>query len=346
MAGFPYGQSVMAAAVRAFDWEANPLGPMEHWPASLKTVVSLMLESEFPKALVWGPELITLHNDAFLEILGHKPPALGRPFSEIWAEVWDTIGPIADRAFAGEATYIADFPLVVNRSGVDEQAYFTFCYSPVRDETGAAVGMMDTVIETTSTVVAKQTDTVLRRELVHRVKNIIAVTSSVVNSSLRNAVSLDDAQVSVSQRIDALGRAQSLMAEVQSEITVDNVIRDTLAPLTEDWERLTLDGPHVVLQPQHNMALSLALYELGTNALKYGALLGTTGKVAISWAMEPSGDFSFEWREIGGPPVSPPSRTGFGSRLTSKIVPAYFSGQGQLDYQPSGIRYVLQGSSL
>lgn len=346
MAEFPHGQSVMAAAVRNFDWHSNPLGPVEHWSASLKTVVSLMLESKFPKALVWGPELITLHNDAFLEVLGNKPPALGVPFSTVWSEVWDTIGPIAERAFAGEATYIADFPLIVERHGAREQAYFTFCYSPVRDETGAIVALMDTVIETTATVVAKQTDAVLRRELVHRVKNIIAVTSSVVNSSLRNAISLDDAQVSVSQRIDALGRAQSLMAEMQAEITVANVIRDTLDPLTQDWGRISLQGPPVMLQPQHNMALSLALYELGTNALKYGALLGETGRVSISWATNPGGDFTFEWLEEDGPVVNQPSRTGFGSRLTSKIVPAYFAGQGKLEYQPTGVRYVLQGSHL
>lgn len=346
MGEFPYGHSIMAKAVRAFDWRSNPLGPIDQWPASLKTVVGLMLESEFPKALVWGPELVTLHNDAFLKILGHKPPALGRPFSEIWSEVWSKIGPIAERAFAGEATYIADFPLVIDRSGVEEQAYFTFCYSPVRDETGTVVGMMDTVIETTATVVNKQTDTVLRRELIHRVKNIIAVTASVVNSSLRSSVSLEDAQVSISHRINALGRAQGLMAEMQAEITVENVIRDTLEPLTEDWSRISLEGPHVALQAQHNMALSLALYELGTNALKYGALLGDAGRVAISWTIDPNGDFNFEWLEIGGPLVTPPSRKGFGSRLTSRIVPAYFSGKGHLEYRADGVRYVLQGSSL
>lgn len=346
MGEFPYGQSVMATAVREFDWSANPLGPLEQWSPSLKTVVGLMLESEFPKALVWGPELITLHNDAFLAVLGRKPAALGLPFSDVWSEAWDRIGPIAQRAFAGEATYIVDFPLIVNRSGSDEQAYFTFCYSPVRDDTGVVVGMMDTVMETTDAVVARHTDAVLRRELVHRVKNIIAVTSSVVNSSLRSATSLDDAQVTITQRIHALGRAQSLMAEVQTELTVEDVIRDTLEPLTEDWGRLSLQGPDLILQPQHNMALSLALYELGTNALKYGALLGETGNVAISWATNPGGDFSFEWLEAGGPVVTEPSRTGFGSRLTSRIVPAYFSGHGKLEYHPTGIRYVLQGSSL
>ena len=146
----------MAEAIRSHDWSATPLGPPEEWPDVLKTTVALMLGSEFPKAIVWGPELITIHNDAFLPILGNKPPALGRLFNDVWREAWDEIRPIVDAAFAGNPTFIEDFPLVVDRGGSLEQAYFTFCYSPIRDRTGRVVGMLDTVIETTATVVANR----------------------------------------------------------------------------------------------------------------------------------------------------------------------------------------------
>jgi len=125
------GGGEMAKAVRAYDWHASVLGPLEAWPSSLKIAVGMMLNSTFPKCIVWGPELITIHNDAFLPILGDKPLALGRPFSDVWSEAWEAIGPIAARACAGEATFIEDFPLVVDRHGYPEQAYFTFCRAGV-----------------------------------------------------------------------------------------------------------------------------------------------------------------------------------------------------------------------
>lgn len=144
--------SDMAERVRQHDWASTPLGPLEQWPDVLKTTVALCFASSFPQAIVWGPELTTLYNDAFVPILGDKPFALGRPFSETWHEVWNDIGPIADAAFQGHATYVENFPLVIERGGPAEQAYFTFCYSPIRDPQGQVVGMLDTVTETTATV--------------------------------------------------------------------------------------------------------------------------------------------------------------------------------------------------
>ena len=142
----------MAEQIRRHDWANSPLGPLQHWPDVLKTTVSLCLASHFPQAIIWGPELITLYNDAFVPILGDKPDALGRPFSDIWQEAWSEISPIADAAYAGRATYIENFALMIERGRGPEQAYFTFCYSPIRDSLGNVVGMIDTVTETTQTV--------------------------------------------------------------------------------------------------------------------------------------------------------------------------------------------------
>ena len=144
--------SDMAERVRLHDWAATPLGPLDQWPDVLKTTVALCFASSFPQAIVWGPHLTTLYNDAFIPILGNKPDALGRPFNEIWSEAWEHISPIADAAFQGHATYIENFPLVIERGQAREQAYFTFCYSPIRDAKGRVVGLLDTVSETTATV--------------------------------------------------------------------------------------------------------------------------------------------------------------------------------------------------
>ncbi len=144
--------SDMAERVRRHDWASTPLGPLEQWPDVLKTTVALCFASSFPQAIVWGPHLITLYNDAFIPILGDKPYSLGRPFSDTWHEVWDQVGPIADAAFEGHATYIENFPLLIERGAGPEQAYFTFCYSPIRDPLGKVVGILDTVTETSATV--------------------------------------------------------------------------------------------------------------------------------------------------------------------------------------------------
>jgi len=156
MAKWLDGGGLMAARIRNHDWASTPLGPLDSWPDVLKTSVALCLASRFPQAVLWGDALITLHNDAFSEILGGKPTALGRPFSDVWQEAWSTIRHLAQRALAGEAVYIEDFPLTIERHGSPERAYFTFCYSPVRDNDGKVVGMLDTVTETTASVVANR----------------------------------------------------------------------------------------------------------------------------------------------------------------------------------------------
>ncbi|MFJ4443561.1 ATP-binding protein [Pseudomonas sp. NPDC089422] len=156
MANWLDGGGLMAERIRKHDWAATPLGPLGQWSETLRTSVALCLDSRFPQAVLWGPELITLHNDAFARILGDKPSALGSPFSAVWQEAWHEIGDMAKRALAGEAVFIEDFPLLIDRSGSPEKAYFTFCYSPIRGEDGSVLGMLDTVTETTASVVTNQ----------------------------------------------------------------------------------------------------------------------------------------------------------------------------------------------
>ncbi|RZI94932.1 MAG: PAS domain S-box protein, partial [Variovorax sp.] len=151
--GFDAGGGEMGAKVRAFDWAGTPLGPLAGWSAALRVTVDQMLASRFPACLFWGPDLIAIYNDSYRPLLGAKPEALGQPLRVTWREVWDQLRPIAEKALAGESTFIEDYPLRIDRNGVPEDAWFTFNYGPVFDETGAVVGMLDTVIETTSKIV-------------------------------------------------------------------------------------------------------------------------------------------------------------------------------------------------
>lgn len=143
--------SEMGEKVRHFPWEDTPLGPIMSWPATLRIAVDMLLVSKLPSCLAWGPQLTTIYNDAFNVMLGRRQ-ALGCSFDEVLGESWEQIGPIMFKALSGEATFIENFPLILNRKNSSEQSYFTFSCTPVRDESGEIVGVLDKVIETTAHV--------------------------------------------------------------------------------------------------------------------------------------------------------------------------------------------------
>jgi two-component sensor histidine kinase len=335
--------SKTAAEIRAFDWQNNPLGPPDEWSPSLKTAVGMMLASDFPKAIVWGPALITLHNDAFRPILGHKPSAIGRSFADVWAEAWDDIRDMAERAFAGQSTYIENFPLTIDRHGFPEQAYFTFCYSPIHDIDGTVAGMMDTVIETTQAVQARLAMETVNGELAHRMRNMITVASAVADQSLRSAPGIPEARDALRRRFAAISNAQTVLTGNDgAEARVGDLVAQIFAQQAMRAEALAADGPVVVLQSRQVLALSLALNELMTNALKYGALSTEAGRIAVSWTLEPlerGHCFRFDWVEQGGPPVSAPTRIGLGSRLIARSLTDVLGGDTAVEYNPEGFRY-------
>jgi PAS domain S-box-containing protein len=146
----------MGERIRNHDWSATPVGPIETWPYSLRTAVSMMLHSKFPIYMLWGQELTSFYNDAYLPVLGTKPEALGRSFRDVWAEAWETVGPIAEKALLGQASYFEDLPIIVERNGYPEQTWWTFSYSPIHDESGEIGGIVCVVHETTGKVQGEQ----------------------------------------------------------------------------------------------------------------------------------------------------------------------------------------------
>jgi signal transduction histidine kinase/ActR/RegA family two-component response regulator len=154
---FLAGGGETGALMRARDWSTSPLGDPHMWPQALRTVVALMLGSKFPMFVAWGPQLTFLYNDSYIEILGKKhPAAMGCGFRDVWSEIWADIGPLADRALCGEATYRDRLFLLMNRKGYDEETWFTFSYSPVRDEDGVVSGVYCACVEVTAEVLAEQ----------------------------------------------------------------------------------------------------------------------------------------------------------------------------------------------
>ncbi|WMT92912.1 HWE histidine kinase domain-containing protein [Pelagibacterium sp. H642] len=339
---FLQGGGRSAEIIAATDWVRTELGPIEAWTPALRIAVGLMLSSSFPKAIAWGNELVTLHNDAFKPILGSKPEAIGRSFAEVWSEAWPEIGPIAEKAFAGHPTFIENFPLRINRNGFDEQAFFTFCYSPIRNETGRVVGIMDTVIETTGTVFAQRQLEVTNSELAHRMRNLVALVRALARQSLAGTTEIEAQRDTFLDRLQALGNAHTLLAsDRHPEATISQLIDAVLAPRVTDQARISISGPEVLLASRPALTLSLALNELFTNAIKYGCLSNDRGRVEIRWKIDKE-RFELLWQEQEGPPVKPPSQKGFGSQLIEDYVAWNLRGEAILHHLPEGVRYELR----
>jgi PAS domain S-box-containing protein len=153
MLAFLSNGGATGARIHAHDWNAHPLGPIGAWPAALRTTLGIVLGSSFPTFLAWGPRLELFYNDAYLPLLGNKSAdALGRPLPEVWDEVWDAVGPYARRVLEGESFFFENYATTLERHGYREQAWFTFSYSPVRDDQGLVCGVLCTVIEVSDKV--------------------------------------------------------------------------------------------------------------------------------------------------------------------------------------------------
>ncbi|WP_133299969.1 PAS domain-containing protein [Larkinella punicea] len=146
----------MGRLIHSFNWSETPLGRIENWPQSLRTTLSIILNSRFPMFLFWGPELIGFYNDAFrpsLGVNGKHPMALGQRGAEIWPEIWASVKPMIDQVMGGgEAIWSEDQLLPIHRNGRVEEVYWTFSYSPVNVESGAVGGVFVTCTETTEKI--------------------------------------------------------------------------------------------------------------------------------------------------------------------------------------------------
>lgn len=144
--------------VRNIDWKHTSVGPMENWPMSCKTSLSVCLSSRFPMIVWLGDDMTMLSNDAYSAILGKKHPrALGKPGSQSWGEIWSTVGPmLASVKETGKATWTKDHLLVIDRYGFNEESYWTFSYSPIRSSRKRIDGVFTAVEETSSRYISER----------------------------------------------------------------------------------------------------------------------------------------------------------------------------------------------
>lgn len=189
---------------------------------------------------------------------------------------------------------------------------------------------------------AEDQRTLLIHELNHRVKNTLATVQSIASQTLRNAPTMRDAKEALEGRLIALARAHDVLTRESWEgAELREIVTQAVAPYAGRGEdRLHLKGPEVRLPPRMALALAMALQELATNAVKYGALSNATGEVRITCDVapdEPSPRFHLRWEESGGPPVREPGRRGFGSRLIERSLSQELNGKARIEFLPTGI---------
>jgi PAS domain S-box-containing protein len=205
---FLAGGGDMGERVRAYDWRAGPLGSSSVWPQSLRTAVDLVLHARQPMFLAWGPELTLIYNDPYAVVLGTKHPrALGQAFAVAWSDIWPQFGPLVRQVMAGEALSFDDLPIPMRRNGYLEDTWFSFSYTPLRDESGQIAGLFCACIETTAKVQAE-------RQL-----RVTAGALAELNAELERRV---EARTRDRDRIWRLSTDLMLVADFQSQIHAVN----------------------------------------------------------------------------------------------------------------------------
>ena len=183
---------------------------------------------------------------------------------------------------------------------------------------------------------AEQHRELLINELNHRVKNTLTMVQSVAAQTFRSVDlgALHDFE----ERLLTLSNVHGLLTgEHWDSADMHDIVRTSLRPhLGADRVRLAFDGARLRLKPKSVVALSMALHELGTNALKYGALSGDRGQVSLRWSAD-NGRFRLRWEESGGPPVKRPTSTGFGSRMIERGLSAELQGEARIEFEVSGV---------
>ncbi|SFB62265.1 Two-component sensor histidine kinase, contains HisKA and HATPase domains [Rhizobium sp. NFR07] len=220
-----------------------------------------------------------------------------------------------------------------------------FTMFPVRDGEGDLIGYGVVTKDITLQKEEEERNAQIMAKAAHRIKNTLAIVQAIVVQTLKSARTMEESRDAITKRVSALAAAQDILTGAQgSAADIMSVVAGALAPHDGGNGRMGWDGPNHRLDSPQAVGLSLALHELATNAAKYGALSGEAGRVDIKWHVATNGEFRLEWTERGGPAVTPPSTTGFGSGLIQRMIGPYFHGKTTLEFLPEGVRFRLEGT--
>ncbi|MEH3046288.1 PAS domain-containing sensor histidine kinase [Sphingomonas adhaesiva] len=228
----------MAERLAAHDWPATPLGPRDGWPQSLRTAVDLMMASGHAMCLAWGAERTFLYNDAYAPMLGERhPAAFGARFEHVWADIWADIAPLVAATFRGETSTFQNMPLEMTRNGYPEETWWSFSYSPVRDEAGAVAGLLNVTLETTGSVLAERERDAAVRALSRAEAKWRRVFETLEEGFILGEVVRDATGRIVDWRYDAVNDAWYDLVGIARGGAIGRTIREVFPGIEEEWVR-------------------------------------------------------------------------------------------------------------
>lgn len=258
-----------------------------------------------------------------------------------WPDFWQGQGNVAAIAAIAEARAgrSSRFQGAADTAAGNPR-YWDVQVSPIMAPDGQVESILSVSRDITVLKQAEQRQHLLALELKHRMKNTIAMIQAIANQTINGSPELDAAKAGFQSRLQTLASAQDLLTQTAwSKAELGELVDSALKPHGEK-ARFEMAGPKVELSSKCALALAMALHELATNATKYGSLRHDDGKVKLAWSVTDEA-FFFRWQELGGPPVLPPSRKGFGSRMIERALASYFNGQTKIIYEPSGVVFTL-----
>lgn len=351
------GDGEVAGLIRERDWSHTPLGPIERWPGCLRTALGICLHSTTPVAVYWGSELITLYNDLCAQFIGdNHPRALGMPARVLYADIWATVGPLLTTAFEqGVPTASRNQRIPLKHDGQYEEVRLDLSVNPVHDPNGKVAGILVLGFDITDhirTARALEDEMAeLQRlqsqqrvlELQHRTRNLLAVVRAIAAHSFAGHVN-GNALEGFFERLSSLGRVQGLISRAEGErVKLSDIVRAELEAYTHSTRsRLEVHGPTVRLASHQVQVIALALHELVTNAVKYGALQAPQGRLSVTWetwlCAQGRQRLALLWRESGVPmPPQASLRRGQGRELIENALRFSLQADTQLVFGEDGV---------
>ncbi len=249
------GQGEIAALLRQLDWAASPLGSPETWPQSLRSIVRMMLTSNYQMWMGWGPELAYLYNDAYRPTLGVKhPDSLAKPVATVWKEIWPDIGPLIEKVLStGEPHFGDGMLLLLERSGYPEETYHTFSYSPLFDDAGAISGLFCVVVEETERVLNERRLATIR-ELASSFAGVSTEADLFAAVTARLSENLRDLPFTLTYLLEDDGRSARLVSASGFDRSHPAAVEHlTVGQSPWPFEALLGNAPAVVVEDLHRL---------------------------------------------------------------------------------------------
>lgn len=307
----------------------------------------LVMQAPSFMCVLRGPDLVfELVNIAFLMLAGGRD-LIGKTLREGLPESEGQDYPrILENIFKTGEVHVGRKTRIFLQDAPDcelEEHYVDFVGQPILGTNGEVTGIFIEGNDVTDHVRTEQRQALLIRELHHRVRNTLATVQGVMNTTAKTSTTIEDFQEAFAGRIASLAKTHAVMTEQpQQSISFQQLLTQELGPYSDDLGlRIHLSGPAVDLPSQIAVPLGMAVHELTTNAVRHGALAKEEGRIEVGWGLiDKDGEPALlcEWVEFSGPPVTPPSRDGFGSMLLKRVLSQQIGAEVKVDFAPEGFR--------